>query len=113
MYGIHDARNFNSGDISSAKVSHIIALQHEIEMQWMLMGSQLTGYQQNDERMWYSMHLPNSSGELSRASWNCPASFGHFLEIGLRGITNNMRLNMRPPRNSMTFSFINNYTLLV
>ncbi|CAG8971039.1 hypothetical protein HYALB_00005277 [Hymenoscyphus albidus] len=51
------------------------------------------------------------SGELLRASWGCLATFGNFIEIGLRDITNNMRLDMRPFRKSTTFTFINNHTL--
>lgn len=38
--------------------------------------------------------LNSLSGELLRASWGCVATFGHFVEIGLRDITNNMRLDM-------------------
>ncbi|KAF2096874.1 reducing polyketide synthase [Rhizodiscina lignyota] len=55
--------------------------------------------------------LNSLSGELLRASWGCLATFGTFIEIGLRDITNNMRLDMRPFRKSTTFTFINNHTL--
>ncbi|KAF2273799.1 reducing polyketide synthase [Westerdykella ornata] len=55
--------------------------------------------------------LNSLSGELLRASWNCLATFGTFVEIGLRDITNNMRLDMRPFGKSTSFTFINNHTL--
>lgn len=51
--------------------------------------------------------LNSLSGELLRASWACLAPFGTFVEIGLRDITNNMRLDMRPFSRSTTFAFIN------
>jgi NADPH:quinone reductase-like Zn-dependent oxidoreductase/NAD(P)-dependent dehydrogenase (short-subunit alcohol dehydrogenase family) len=51
--------------------------------------------------------LNSLSGELLRASWDCLATFGTFVEIGLRDITNNMRLDMRPFKKSTTFTFIN------
>lgn len=56
--------------------------------------------------------LNSLSGELLRLSWGCLATFGTFVEIGLRDITDNMRLDMRPFRKSTTFSFINMVTLL-
>ncbi|KAL8910257.1 MAG: hypothetical protein Q9171_004421 [Xanthocarpia ochracea] len=55
--------------------------------------------------------LNSLSGELLRASWGCLATFGTFIEIGLRDITNNMRLDMRPFRKSTSFTFVNNHTL--
>lgn len=57
--------------------------------------------------------LNSLSGELLRASWGCLATFGHFIEIGLRDITNNMRLDMRPFRRSTSFTFINSHTLFM
>ncbi|KAJ4315566.1 Highly reducing polyketide synthase curS1 [Neodidymelliopsis sp. IMI 364377] len=51
--------------------------------------------------------LNSLSGELLRVSWACLAPFGTFVEIGLRDITNNMRLDMRPFSQSTTFAFIN------
>ncbi|KAL4947686.1 phenolpthiocerol synthesis polyketide synthase ppsB [Aspergillus filifer] len=51
--------------------------------------------------------LNSLSGELLRVSWTCLAPFGTFVEIGLRDITNNMRLDMRPFTGSTTFAFIN------
>ncbi|OAA60531.1 reducing polyketide synthase [Niveomyces insectorum RCEF 264] len=55
--------------------------------------------------------LNSLSGELLRASFGCLATFGTFIEIGLRDITNNMRLDMRPFGKSTSFAFINNHTL--
>ncbi|KAK7698841.1 Reducing polyketide synthase hmp8 [Diaporthe eres] len=51
--------------------------------------------------------LNSLSGELLRRSWECVAMFGTFVEIGLRDITNNMRLDMRPFIKCTTFAFIN------
>jgi zearalenone synthase (highly reducing iterative type I polyketide synthase) len=56
--------------------------------------------------------LNSLSGELLRLSFSCLATFGTFVEIGLRDITDNMRLDMRPFAKSTTFSFINMVTLL-
>lgn len=56
--------------------------------------------------------LNSLSGELLRVSWGCLATFGTFVEIGLRDITDNMRLDMRPFSKSTTFTFINVSTLL-
>ncbi|KAF2258097.1 reducing polyketide synthase [Lojkania enalia] len=56
--------------------------------------------------------LNSLSGELLRVSFDCLATFGTFIEIGLRDITNNMRLDMRPFSKSTTFTFINMHTLL-
>nr|QEO60268.1 polyketide synthase [Alternaria oxytropis] len=51
--------------------------------------------------------LNSLSGELLRASWGCVAKFGTFIELGLRDISNNMRLDMRPFSNVATFAFCN------
>lgn len=56
--------------------------------------------------------LNSLSGELLRVSWGCLATFGTFVEIGLRDIIDNMRLDMRPFSKSTTFTFINVNTLL-
>jgi NADPH:quinone reductase-like Zn-dependent oxidoreductase len=40
--------------------------------------------------------LNSLSGELLRVSWTCRATFGTFIEVGLRDITDNMQLDMRP-----------------
>ena len=39
--------------------------------------------------------LNSLSGELLQVSWGCLATFRTFIEIGLRDITDNMRLDMR------------------
>lgn len=51
--------------------------------------------------------LNSLSGELLRASWGCLAPFGTFVEIGLRDITNNTRLDMRPFEHNTTFTSCN------
>lgn len=51
--------------------------------------------------------LNSLSGELLRASWGCLATFGTFIELGLRDITNNTRLDMRPFSKVTTFTFCN------
>ncbi|KAK1993635.1 KR domain-containing protein [Colletotrichum falcatum] len=56
--------------------------------------------------------LNSLSGELLRQSFGCLATFGTFVEIGLRDITDNTRLDMRPFQKSTTFSFINMVTFL-
>ncbi|KAH7357484.1 reducing polyketide synthase [Pyrenochaeta sp. MPI-SDFR-AT-0127] len=56
--------------------------------------------------------LNSLSGELLRASWGCVAKFGTFIELGLRDITNNMRLDMRPFSNVTTFCFCNILALM-
>ncbi|KAM0716793.1 hypothetical protein Q7P37_008238 [Cladosporium fusiforme] len=52
------------------------------------------------------------SGELLRASWGCVAPFGIFIELGLRDITDNMRLDMRPFSNVTSFTFCNILALM-
>lgn len=56
--------------------------------------------------------LNSLSGELLRASWGCLGRFGTFVELGLRDITDNMRLDMRPFSNVTTFTFCNILTLM-
>lgn len=48
--------------------------------------------------------LNSLSGELLRVLWTCLATFGTFVEIGLRDITDNMRLDMRPFGKSVKFT---------
>ncbi|OBR11263.1 Reducing polyketide synthase [Colletotrichum higginsianum IMI 349063] len=59
--------------------------------------------------------LNSLADELLRASWDsgCLAPFGTFVEIGLRDITNNSPLDMRPFVKNATFAFcdILNYPL--
>lgn len=56
--------------------------------------------------------LNSLSGELLRVSWNCLATFGTFVEIGMRDITDNMRLDMRPFGKSATFTSFDIPTLI-
>ncbi|KAI6371651.1 hypothetical protein MCOR25_003932 [Pyricularia grisea] len=49
--------------------------------------------------------LNSLSGELLRASWDCVAPFGSFVELGLRDLVNNTRLDMKPFRKNISFSF--------
>ncbi|CAO2653522.1 Nn.00g029330.m01.CDS01 [Neocucurbitaria sp. VM-36] len=90
QYGIPDAHIFNSRDTSFVKGVNRVTNGRGVDC-----------------------ILNSLSGELLRASWGCLATFGHFVEIGLRDITNNMRLDMRPFRKSTSFTFINNHTLFV
>lgn len=56
--------------------------------------------------------LNSLSSEFLRVSFGCLATFGRFIEIGLRDISDNMRLDMRPFRKSTTFTFCDLHTLL-
>ncbi|PSN68460.1 hypothetical protein BS50DRAFT_676305 [Corynespora cassiicola Philippines] len=56
--------------------------------------------------------LNSLSGELLRVSWTCLATFGTFVEVGLRDITDNMRLDMRPFSKSVTFTSLDIPTLI-
>ncbi|KAM7203575.1 hypothetical protein V8F33_002195 [Rhypophila sp. PSN 637] len=56
--------------------------------------------------------LNSLSGELLRESWTCLATFGTFVEVGLRDITDNTRLDMRPFSKSATFSALDIPTLI-
>src|ERR1700761_253702 len=51
--------------------------------------------------------LNSLSGESLRQSWTCIAPFGTFIEIGMKDILGNTRLDMRPFSRDATFSFIN------
>lgn len=51
--------------------------------------------------------LNSLSGEALRQSWHCIAPFGHFIEIGLKDILNNTRLDMQPFLQDASFTFIN------
>ena len=88
-YGIRDDHIFNSRDSSFVKGI-----------------KRVTGGRDVDRV------LNSLSGELLHVSWGCLATFGTFVEIGLRDITDNIRLDMRPFSKSATFTFINVITLL-
>lgn len=52
--------------------------------------------------------LNSLAGEALHASWHCLAPDGHFIEIGLKDVLANTRLDMRPFANSSaSFSFFN------
>lgn len=56
--------------------------------------------------------LNSLSGELLKASWQCLAPFGTFIEIGLRDILDNAHLDMRPFAKGTTFTFLDAFGLL-
>ncbi len=51
--------------------------------------------------------LNSLAGEQLRQTWHCIAPFGTFVEIGLKDILANTRLDMRPFIQDATFSFLN------
>lgn len=51
--------------------------------------------------------LNSLSGQALQETWNCIASFGTFVEIGIRDILDNTGLEMRPFIQDATFSFLN------
>ena len=89
QYGIPEEDIFNSRDSSFAKGIH-----------------RVTGGRGVD------CVLNSLSGELLRVSWTCLATFGTFVEIGRRDITDNMRLDMRPFSKSCTFTLFDIPTLI-
>lgn len=46
------------------------------------------------------------AGDLLRETWECLAPFGRFIEIGKADITKNMRLDMLPFENNVTFASV-------
>jgi len=51
--------------------------------------------------------LNSLSGEALQETWRCIAPFGKFIEIGMRDIMGNTRLEMRPFLQDATFTFFN------
>ena len=51
--------------------------------------------------------LNSLSGEFLQQTWYCIAPFGYFIEIGLKDILGNSRLDMKPFMQDTTFSFFN------
>lgn len=51
--------------------------------------------------------LNSLAGEALRQTWYCIAPFGTFIEIGLKDILGNTRLDMRPFMQDATFCFFN------
>lgn len=56
--------------------------------------------------------LNSLSGELLRQSWYCLATFGIFIELGLRDVVSNTRLDMKPFMANATFTFFNLVTVM-
>lgn len=81
-YGIPDDHIFNSRDLSFAK-----------------------GIKRMTDGKGVDTVLNSLSGEALRQSFWCLAPFGTFLEIGIKDILNNTRLDMAPFREDITFSF--------
>jgi NADPH:quinone reductase-like Zn-dependent oxidoreductase len=50
--------------------------------------------------------LNSLAGELLKASWDCIASFGRFIEIGRRDIEQNKSLDMAPLRRAASFAAV-------
>lgn len=55
--------------------------------------------------------LNSLSGELLRQSWYCLATFGIFIELGLRDVVGNTRLDMKPLMQNTTFTLFNLVTI--
>ncbi|CRG92673.1 Nonribosomal peptide synthetase 14 [Talaromyces islandicus] len=51
--------------------------------------------------------LNSLSGETLRQTWHCVAPFGTFIEIGIKDILSNTRLDMRPFLQDARFAFFN------
>ncbi|KAL1982812.1 hypothetical protein VTN96DRAFT_872 [Rasamsonia emersonii] len=51
--------------------------------------------------------LNSLSGEILRQTWYCIAPFGTFVEVGMKDILDNSRLDMRPFLQDATFAFFN------
>ncbi|KAM0800892.1 putative polyketide synthase [Usnea florida] len=83
-YGIADNRIFSSRDTTFAKAIKRITNGRGVDVV-----------------------LNSLAGEGLRQSWHCIAPFGTFIEIGLKDIQNNFRLDMRPFMQDATFSFFN------
>jgi zearalenone synthase (highly reducing iterative type I polyketide synthase) len=83
-YGIHDDHIFNSRDLSFVQ-----------------------GVMRMTDGVGVDVALNSLSGEALRSTWTCIAPFGNFIEIGMKDILANTRLDMRPFIRDATFSFIN------
>lgn len=58
--------------------------------------------------------LNSLSGKLLKASWDCIASFGRFIEIGKRDIEQNKSLDMAPLRRAASFAAVDlNHMMLL
>ncbi|QGA19838.1 hypothetical protein EYB26_007533 [Talaromyces marneffei] len=83
-YGIPDDHIFNSRDLSFADGIR-----------------RMTGGKGVD------VVLNSLTGEALRETWHCIAPFGYFIEIGLKDIQANTRIDMAPFARNVTFSFFN------
>ena len=83
-YGVLDDHIFNSRDLSFVK-----------------------GIKRMTKGRGVDVILNSLSGEALRQTWHCIAPFGYFIEIGLKDILDNTRLDMSPFIKDATFSFFN------
>ena len=83
-YGVQDDHIFNSRDLSFVK-----------------------GIKRMTHGRGVDVVLNSLSGEALRQTWHCIAPFGYFVEIGLKDILDNTRLDMKPFMQDSTFSFFN------
>ena len=83
-YGIHEDHIFNSRDLSFVQ-----------------------GVMRMTNGVGVDVILNSLSGEALRQTWTCIAPFGTFIEIGMKDILGNTRLDMRPFIRDATFTFIN------
>lgn len=81
-YGLRDEHIFNSRDYSF-----------------------VAGVKQHTKGRGVEIILNSLSGEALRQTWYCIAPFGTFVEIGIKDILGNSRLDMKPFNGSTTFTF--------
>ena len=90
LYGIEPTHIFNSREPSFAK-----------------------GVMRMTEQKGVHIVLNSLSGEMLRQSWRCIADFGSFVEIGMKDILSNARLEMTPFRRDVSFTSFNLKHVLV
>src|SRR6266536_4978902 len=83
VYGIQEDHIFNSRDLSFAK-----------------------GVMRMTDGRGVDCVLNSLSGEALLETWHCIAPFGTFVEIGIKDILGNTRLDMRPFHKDDTFAFL-------
>lgn len=84
VYGLAEDHIFNSRDLSFAK-----------------------GVKRMTDGRGVDCIINSLSGEALRQTWHCIAPFGTFVEIGMKDILSNTRLEMRPFMQDATFTFFN------
>ncbi|KAH8698372.1 putative polyketide synthase [Talaromyces proteolyticus] len=84
LYNIPDDHIFNSRDLSFVK-----------------------GVLRMTDGLGVDVILNSLSGEALRQTWHCIAPFGTFIEIGIKDILGNTRLDMRPFLQDARFAFFN------